>query len=99
MKRTRVSYCYYYFTNAYVLYYYYYFSPAGDTIQIQVRDQAGEATTFKVKKSTKFEKIFAACKFVIDVYCCFFAQVAWLTKKKNIKMRKEKALPLARFVS
>lgn len=31
----------------------------GETITIRVRDQTGEETFFKVKKSTRFEKVFA----------------------------------------
>eukprot|EP00621_Florenciella_sp_RCC1693_P005895 CAMPEP_0182533284 /NCGR_PEP_ID=MMETSP1323-20130603/13476_1 /TAXON_ID=236787 /ORGANISM="Florenciella parvula, Strain RCC1693" /LENGTH=94 /DNA_ID=CAMNT_0024743149 /DNA_START=65 /DNA_END=349 /DNA_ORIENTATION=+ len=31
----------------------------GETITIRVRDQTGEETFFKVKKSTRFEKVFS----------------------------------------
>ncbi|KAG5180824.1 ubiquitin-related domain-containing protein [Tribonema minus] len=33
--------------------------PAGETITIRVRDQTGEETFFKVKKTTRMEKVFS----------------------------------------
>mmetsp|Transcript_49080 Transcript_49080/g.66881 ORF Transcript_49080/g.66881 Transcript_49080/m.66881 type:complete len:101 (-) Transcript_49080:472-774(-) len=34
-------------------------APDGDTITIRVRDQTGEETFFKVKKTTRMEKVFS----------------------------------------